>query len=59
MIPDPVNCGSVRSEADINADIRALWERAHGLLTDEQRAEYRRYLAEYADAVRTRIVPAA
>ncbi|MET7452548.1 hypothetical protein ACWEPZ_37765 [Streptomyces sp. NPDC004288] len=45
--------------ADINDDIRALWQRAGGVLNDEQRAEYQRYLAEYATAVRARIVCAA
>lgn len=59
MTPDPVSPGSVRSVADINDDIRALYLRARGLLTDEQRVEYRAYLAEYATAVRERITTAA
>jgi hypothetical protein len=59
MTPDPVSPGSVRSEADINEDIRALYERAGGPLSDEQRVEYRRYLAEYAAAVRERMAAAA
>ena len=60
MSPDPENTpGSVRSVADINDDIRALWARASGVLTPGQREEYERLLREYAAAVAARIVKAA
>lgn len=60
MPPDPQDdLGSVRSEADINQDIRALWARARGVLTPGQRDEYKRLLTEYAAAVAARIVKAA
>jgi hypothetical protein len=49
----------VRSVADINTDIRALWQRAGGVLTPGQRDEYGRLLSEYAAAVAARIVKAA
>jgi hypothetical protein len=49
----------VRSVADINADIRALWQRAGGVLTPGQREEYKQLLTEYAAAVTRRIVKAA
>lgn len=59
MSPDPQHPGSVRSVADINDDIRALWAKAGGTLTHEQRAEYGRLLGEYAAAVAARMIKAA
>jgi len=59
MSPDPKSPGSVRSVADINDDIRDLWQRAGGVLTPGQREEYGRLLGEYAAAVAARIVKAA
>lgn len=60
MSPDPQAApGSVRSVADINDDIRQLWQRAGGVLTPGQREKYGRLLSEYAAAVAARIVKAA
>lgn len=59
MSPDPQHLGSVRSVADINDDIRALWARAGGTLTAGEREEYGRLLGEYAAAVAARIMKAA
>ncbi len=53
MSPDPRRPGSVRSAADLNEDIRALWARASGRLsTAEQRAAYEQLVTEWAAAVR-------
>lgn len=52
MIPDPVNPGSVRSAALVNEEIRALWARAGGTLTAEQRREYEALLDEWAAALK-------
>lgn len=50
MAPEPPSAGSVRSAADINADIRALWQRARGTLTPDDRRRYSALLAEYEQA---------
>ena len=53
MPPNTPSCGSVRSAAVINDEIRALWFRAGGVLsTDVERAEYARLVVEWAAAVR-------
>jgi hypothetical protein len=49
----------VRSPAEVNADIRALWERAGAVLPPEGRREYERLLVEWAAAVRADVVEAA
>jgi hypothetical protein len=59
MSPDGVCLGSVRSSAAINAQIRALWPHPDARLTDEERAEYERLIAEWAAAVQAEIVKAA
>ncbi|AKJ08969.1 hypothetical protein ACWGLF_34075 [Streptomyces puniciscabiei] len=41
---------SARSAAEVNEEIRALWRRAGGTLTTEQRAEYQRLVMEWAAA---------
>ncbi|MFF9002595.1 hypothetical protein ACF1GW_35770 [Streptomyces achromogenes] len=49
MSPDLVTCsGPVRSAAEINRAIRALWSHPQVPLTDGQRAEYWRLCAELA-----------
>ncbi|KOV86050.1 hypothetical protein ADL02_19315 [Streptomyces sp. NRRL WC-3723] len=49
MSPDLVTSpGSVRSAAELNAAIRALWSHPAVPLTDGQRAEYWRLCAELA-----------
>jgi len=59
MSPDPADPGSARSAAEWNEDIRALWFRARGTLTAEERAEYEWLLGRWAAAVRAEVVEAA
>jgi len=59
MPSTPVSLGSVRSAAVLNEEIRALWPHPDARLTDVERAEYERLLAEWAAAVRAEIVEAA
>lgn len=59
MSPDLCRSGSVRSADAVNEEIRALWQRAGGSLSEEQAAVYRRLVVEWADAVRAEVVEAA
>ncbi|WP_255950310.1 hypothetical protein [Streptomyces odontomachi] len=47
--PEPV---PARSAAAVNEEIRALWLRAGGRLSTEQRRVYERLVAEWSAAVR-------
>ncbi|MEU8623350.1 hypothetical protein [Streptomyces sp. NPDC048669] len=58
MPTPPAPATSVRSLAEVNADIRALWQRG-GRLSPEVRREYERLLAEWAAVVRGGAVEAA
>jgi len=49
----------VRPAAEINEQIRALWMRAGGSLSPEEREEYELLVVEWAAAVRGRVVEAA
>ena len=51
--------GSVRSAACVNAEIRALWLRAGGRLSAEERQVYARLIVEWAEAVRAEVAEAA
>lgn len=52
MSPASSASGSVRSAADLNAEIRALWQRAGGRPTSAtERADYARLVVEWAAAV--------
>ncbi|MFM9372188.1 hypothetical protein [Streptomyces sp. Da 82-17] len=51
--------GTTPSAAEINAQIRELWSRADGKLSDEQRGEYARLVTLWATAVRDEVVEAA
>jgi len=55
----PVRPGSVRSAAEINQQIRALWPHPAVRLTDVERARLEELYAEWAAAVRAEIVKAA
>ncbi|QDO02202.1 hypothetical protein FNV62_43655 [Streptomyces sp. RLB3-17] len=57
MTTDPASPGSARSAAEWNELIRALWERAGGTLSPEERAEYEAYVVEWAAAVRAEVAP--
>ncbi|OXS35367.1 hypothetical protein [Streptomyces sp. XY006] len=63
MSPDLVTRGPVRSAAELNQAIRALWTGPGGhpalRLTDEQREEYGRLLAELRQVERGEVVEAA
>lgn len=59
MSPDTVARGSVRSAADLNDQIRALWRRAGGSLSAQERTEYELLVVEWAAAIRGQVVEAA
>ncbi|MEU1303801.1 MULTISPECIES: hypothetical protein [Streptomyces] len=59
MSPDSVFPGSVRSAAEVNEQIRALWLRAGGSLSAQERAEYELLVVEWAEAIRGEIIEAA
>lgn len=59
MSPDSVPCGSVRPAAEVNEQIRALWLRASGSLSAQEREEYELLVVEWAKAMRTTITKAA
>ncbi|CAM5606166.1 hypothetical protein [Streptomyces pilosus] len=59
MSPDLTTPGSVRPAAEVNEEIRALWLRARGSLSDRERAEYELLVIEWAAAMRGRVVEAA
>ncbi|MEV7140782.1 hypothetical protein AB0O06_21485 [Streptomyces tauricus] len=59
MPPTPSACGSVRSAAVVNEEIRALLLATGGWLYGETRARYERLRAEWAEAVRAEVVTAA
>ncbi|MER6450061.1 hypothetical protein DEJ51_33505 [Streptomyces venezuelae] len=48
-----------RSLAEINADIRCLFARAEGRLSDAERIRHAVLLGEWASAIRASVVPAA
>ncbi|MBT3153935.1 hypothetical protein HTV45_24210 [Streptomyces sp. CHD11] len=59
MSPDLTTPGSVRSAAEVNEQIRALWLRAGGSLSAQERAEYESLVVEWAAAIRGRVAEAA
>jgi hypothetical protein len=59
MSPDSVTPGSVRSADEVNEQIRALWRRASGSLSAQERAEYELLVVEWAAAIRGEVVKAA
>ncbi|MEU6537225.1 hypothetical protein [Streptomyces sp. NPDC047000] len=59
MSPDSMAPGSVRSAAELNERIRALWLRAGGSLTTQERAEYELLVVRWAAAIRGEIIEAA
>uniref|UniRef100_A0AAU2K2Z8 Uncharacterized protein n=1 Tax=Streptomyces sp. NBC_00049 TaxID=2903617 RepID=A0AAU2K2Z8_9ACTN len=52
-------CAPERSLAEINADIRCLFARAEGRLSDAERIRHATLLGEWAEAIRASVVPAA
>ncbi|MFF7241002.1 hypothetical protein [Streptomyces collinus] len=59
MSPDSLLPGSVRSAAEVNEQIRALWLRAGGTLSAQERTEYELLVVEWAEAIRAAVVEAA
>ncbi|MFE0364915.1 hypothetical protein [Streptomyces griseoaurantiacus] len=59
MSPESVSSGSARSAADLNERIRALWMRAGGSLTPQERAEYEALVVQWASAIRKDVLEAA
>jgi hypothetical protein len=59
MSPDFLAPGSVRSAAEVNEQIRALWMRAGGKLSAQERAEYELLVVEWAAAIRSDVIEAA
>ena len=49
----------MRSSAEVNEQIRALWVRAGGILSTEQRRQYEMLVTEWAEAMHREIVEAA
>ncbi|MEV7889828.1 hypothetical protein ACWD3I_13780 [Streptomyces sp. NPDC002817] len=59
MPPYSVASGSVRSAAEVNEQIRALWMRAGGSLSAQERKEYELLVVEWAAAIRGTVIKAA
>ncbi|MGW0767461.1 hypothetical protein [Streptomyces sp. NPDC002676] len=59
MSPESMPLGSVRSAAEVNERIRALWLRAGGTLSAQEREEYELLVVEWAEAIRGEIIKAA
>ncbi|MET9012257.1 hypothetical protein ABZX74_15260 [Streptomyces olivaceoviridis] len=59
MSPESLPSGSVRSAAEVNEQIRALWLRAGGTLSAQERAEYELLVIEWAEAIRGQVIEAA
>ncbi|MET9258202.1 hypothetical protein ACGFZL_09020 [Streptomyces sp. NPDC048182] len=59
MSPDSVTPGSARSAAEVNDQIRALWRRAGGILSAQERVEYEYLVVEWAAAIRCEVIEAA
>ncbi|MFJ5274372.1 hypothetical protein [Streptomyces sp. NPDC088358] len=59
MSPDFTFSGSVRSAAALNEQIRALWMRAGGSLSAQERAEYELLVVKWAEAIRGEVIEAA
>jgi hypothetical protein len=59
MSPNSVTPGSVRSASEVNEQIRALWLRAGGSLSTQEREEYELLVVEWAAAIRDEVIAAA
>ncbi|AOR35593.1 hypothetical protein BFF78_35005 [Streptomyces fodineus] len=59
MSPESLPSGSARSAAEVNEQIRALWLRAGGTLSAQERAEYELLVVEWAEAIRDEVIAAA
>ncbi|MFG3662133.1 hypothetical protein [Streptomyces sp. NPDC047706] len=59
MSPHSPTPGSMRSAAEVNEQIRALWTRSGGSLSAQERAEYELLVVEWAAAIRGAVAEAA
>ncbi|MDG9715748.1 hypothetical protein [Streptomyces sp. DH24] len=59
MTPDSPTPESVRSAAEVNEQIRALWLRTGGSLSAQERVEYEQLVVEWAAAIRSTVIEAA
>ncbi|MDR3080838.1 MAG: hypothetical protein LBV60_07905 [Streptomyces sp.] len=59
MSPESLRLGSARSAHDLNERIRALWLRAGGSLSAQERAEYELLVVQWAAAIRGEVVKVA
>ncbi|MGW1560717.1 hypothetical protein ACWCQ1_29925 [Streptomyces sp. NPDC002144] len=59
MSRESIAPGSVRSAAEVNEQIRALWLRAGGSLSAQERVEYELLVVEWAEAIRADVIEAA
>ncbi|MFD7096319.1 hypothetical protein [Streptomyces xanthophaeus] len=59
MSPTPDHSVPGRPLAEINSDIRGLFARAQGRLSDAERVRHAVLLQEWAAAIRASVVPAA
>jgi hypothetical protein len=59
MSPNEPAPGSGRSAAEVNEQIRALWLRAGGSLSAQERAAYELLVVEWAAAIRGEVIEAA
>ncbi|QQM44843.1 hypothetical protein [Streptomyces liliifuscus] len=59
MSPNSVSPGSARSAAVLNEQIRALWIRAGGSLSAQERTEYELLVVQWAAAIRHEVIEAA
>ncbi len=59
MFPDSMSPGSALSADYLNERIRALWLRAGGSLSAQERTEYELLVVEWAAAIRGEVIEAA
>ncbi|MBV2356389.1 hypothetical protein KUM39_18725 [Streptomyces sp. J2-1] len=59
MSTDSTPLGTTRPAAEVNEQIRALWLRAGGILSAQEREEYELLVVEWAAAVRDQVIEAA
>jgi hypothetical protein len=59
MFPDSMSPGFALSADDLNERIRALWLRAGGSLSAQERTEYELLVVEWAAAIRGEVIEAA
>ena len=59
MSPNTPSCGSARSAAELNEQIRALLAQSGGVLSAEQKRAYDDLVTRWAAAIRAEVTEAA